>query len=220
MIYKAYIFDLDGTVLDSMDVWKNIDVEFLGKRNLPYTEEYAKALSSMKLNIAAEYTIKLYGLKEEPQDIISEWLDMAKEAFAYRVGLKPYAKELLEALHKNKIPAAVATTSQKELYLPALKRNGILHFFDAIADSDMVSRGKDSPDIFLHAAKLLDQKPCDCIVFEDTAAGISSAKSAGFTVAAVIDGESEVKHAEIREMADFTAPDFEKFYRELEKVTV
>ena len=220
MSYKAYIFDLDGTVLDSMGVWRNIDVEFLGKRNLTFTEEYAKALSSMKLNLAAEYTIKLYGLNEEPQDIINEWLGMAKDAFAYKVGLKPYAKELLETLHKNKIPAAVATTSKKELYLPALERNGILGYFDAIADSDMVASGKDSPEIFLYAAKLLNQKPSDCIVFEDTAAGISSAKSVGFTVAAITDGESEAKHAEITKIADFTAYDFEKFYKELQKAFV
>ncbi|MCM1055799.1 MAG: HAD family phosphatase [Bacteroides sp.] len=215
MIYKAYIFDLDGTVLDSMRVWRDIDVEFLGKRGLPFTEEYAKALSSMKLDLAAEYTIKLYGLKEKPNNIIDEWLEMARDAFAERVGLKPYAAELLESLHKKGIPAAVATTSQKSLYLPALKRNGILRFFDAIADSDMVSAGKNSPEIFLRAAALLSRKPEDCIVFEDTAAGVRSAKGAGFTVAAIIEGEREAELDEIRKTADFTAPDFKRFYEEL-----
>lgn len=217
MHYKAYIFDLDGTVLDSMGVWKNIDIRFLGKRGLTFTPEYAKAISSMKLDIAAEYTIKLYGLMENPRDIIDEWLEMAKEEFAFRVGLKSYARELLETLSKNGIQTAVATTSTKELYVPALKRNGIYEYFDAFADSDTVSKGKDSPEIFLRAAELLNRKPSECIVFEDTAAGLRSAKSAGFTAAAVI-GEETDNAEEIKALADFVSCDFEKFYREAEEI--
>lgn len=215
MNFKAYIFDLDGTVLDSMGVWRNIDIDFLGKRGLPFTEEYAKALSSMKLNLAAEYTIDLYALKEKPQDIISEWLEAAREAFAYKVGLKPYAKEFLELLHSKGIPAAIATTSQKELYVPAVQRNGIEGLFGAVVDSDMVSTGKETPEIFLHAARLLKTEPSDCLVFEDTFSGISSAKSAGFKVAAILDKNNENLHSEIRKIADFAEYDFERFYKKM-----
>lgn len=211
---KGYIFDLDGTVLDSMGVWKNIDRDFLGKRGLTFTEEYAKALSSMKLGPAAEYTIKLYGLNERAEDIIEEWLGAAREEFAERVGLKPYAREMLETLKKREIPMAVATTSQKELYLPALERNGILEYFDVIIDSDMVNRGKESPEIFLAAAKGLGLEPRDCIVFEDTAAGIRSAKEAGFITAAVLDEVQERDHPEIRDTADRIGRDFKEFWEE------
>lgn len=216
MIYKGYIFDLDGTVLDSMGVWHDVDVEFLGKRNLPFTEEYGRAISHMKLEIAAEYTVKLYRLNEDPKDIIKEWLSMAEHAFKNKVGLKKYAREFLELLTELKIPKAVATTSTPSLYRPALKKNGIFEYFDAFSDAEAVTKGKDSPEIFLIAARALRLKPEDCIVFEDTAQAVKTAKKAGFTVAAMEDKENE----EIKETADFVIRDFESFYMELQSAAV
>lgn len=211
MIYKGYIFDLDGTVLDSMGVWHDVDVEFLGKRGLPFSDEYGKAISHMKLELAAEYTVKLYGLEESPSDIIKEWLDMAEYAFKNKVGLKKYAKEFLALLTELKIPKAVATTSRRSLYRPALERNGILGYFDAFSDAEAVSRGKDSPEIFLRAAEALGLKPEDCIVFDDTGEAVRTAKKAGFSVAAVTDKED----TEMKGIADFVIRDFEFFYKDL-----
>lgn len=211
MIYKGYIFDLDGTVLDSMGVWHDVDEEFLGKRGLPFSEEYGKAISHMKLELAAEYTVKLYGLNELPSDIIKEWLNMAEYEFKNKVGLKRYAREFLELLTELKIPKAVATTSRRSLYRPALERNGILGCFDAFSDSESVSKGKESPEIFLKAAEGLGIRPEECIVFEDTGEAVKTAKKAGFTVAAV----TEKEDGEIREIADFVIGDFEFFYKDL-----
>lgn len=211
MIYKGYIFDLDGTVLDSMGVWHDVDEEFLGKRGLPFSEEYAKAISHMKLELAAEYTVKLYGLNELPSDIIKEWMNMAEYEFQNKVGLKRYAREFLELLTELKIPKAVATTGRRSLYRPALERNGILGCFDAFSDSEAVSKGKESPEIFLKAAKELGVRPEECIVFEDTGEAVRTAKKAGFTVAAV----TEKEDGEIRELADFVIWDFEFFYKDL-----
>lgn len=211
MIYKGYIFDLDGTVLDSMGVWHDVDVEFLGKRGLPFSDEYGKAISHMKLELAAEYTVKLYGLDESPSDIIKEWLDMAEYAFKNKVGLKKYAKEFLALLTELEIPKAVATTSRRSLYRPALERNGILGYFDAFSDAEAVSRGKDSPEIFLRAAEALGLEPEDCIVFDDTGEAVRTAKKAGFNVAAVTDKED----TEMKGTADFVIKDFEFFYKDL-----
>lgn len=213
--YKACIFDLDGTVLDSMGVWKRVDEIFLGRRNLPLTDEYCKAISSMKLDLAADYTVELFGLKENPGDIIKEWLDLAREEFTYHIQPKPFAVEYLQKLKEIKIPIAVATTSQKELYLPALKRLNIHHLFDAIVDSETVSCGKDRPDIFLAAAKKLNTAPKDCIVFEDTLHGLSSAAKAGFITVGFLDNAHIKSHDEIKKIADCTACDFKEFYEEL-----
>lgn len=213
--YKACIFDLDGTVLDSMGVWKRVDEIFLGKRSLPLTDEYCKAISSMKLNLAADYTVKLFNLKENPKDIIKEWLDLAREEFTYHIQPKPFAVEYISKLRELKIPMAVATTSQKELYLPALKRLNIYDFFEAVADSETVSFGKDRPDIFLTAAKMLNTAPKDCIVFEDTVHGLSSAAGAGFITVGFLDENHLETHAEIRKIADLTACDFKDFYNQL-----
>lgn len=209
--YKACIFDLDGTLLDSMGVWKEVDEIFLGKRGLPFTEEYGKAISSMKLELAADYTISLYKLDENPKDIISEWLELAKKAFAEHIQPKPFGIELLKQLREKNIPAAVATTSQKELYLPALTRLGILDMFDAIVDSDAVNCGKNRPDIFLKAAAALKTDPKDCIVFEDTVSGIRSARESGFITVGFLDLSAPQFHEEIKSAAHFTAFDFRDF---------
>lgn len=209
--YKACIFDLDGTLLDSMGVWKEVDKIFLGRRGLPFSEEYGKAISSMKLELAADYTVKLYKLEEDPKDIIKEWLELAKEAFAEHIQPKPYGIEFLKQLRERKIPAAIATTSQKELYMPALTRLGILDMFDAIADSEAANCGKDRPDIFLNAAAAVKTEPKDCIVFEDTISGIRSAREAGFMTVGFLDPSMPQVHEEITVEADYTAFDFKDF---------
>lgn len=217
--YKACIFDLDGTVLNSMGVWRRVDEIFLGKRNLPLTDEYCRAISSMKLDLAADYTVKLFQLKENPEDIIREWLDLAREEFTYHIQPKPYAIEYISRLKELNIPIAVATTSQKELYLPALKRLNIHKLFDGVADSETVSFGKERPDIFLEAAKMLNTAPKDCLVFEDTVQGISTAAEAGFITVGFLDENHPETHDEIRKIADCTACDFKEFYENLREKT-
>ena len=194
-----------------MGVWVSIDVEFLGKRGIAFTEEYGKALSSMRLSEAADYTIKLFRLEEKAEDIIEEWLQMSREKFANEIGLKPFAKELLEKLKAEGVPMGVATTSKKELYMPALERNGVRELFDVIVDSDMVKSGKESPEIFLKTAELLGVDPKKCAVFEDTLAGLRSAASCGFMTIGMLDKENAENHGDIREVCDVTAFDFKQF---------
>ena len=211
MDFEACIFDLDGTLLDSMGVWVDIDIEFLGKRGIEFTEEYGKAISSMRLSEAADYTIKLFRLEERAEDIIEEWLEMSREKFAHEIGLKPFAKEFLTELRAKGVPMGIATTSKKELYQPALERNGIAGLFDAIVDSDMVRAGKETPDIYLKAAELLGVAPKKCVVFEDTLAGLRSAASCGFVTVGILDKVNVENHGEIKAVCDAAAFDFKQF---------
>ncbi|MDE6724193.1 MAG: HAD family phosphatase [Ruminiclostridium sp.] len=213
--YKSCIFDLDGTLLDSMGVWRYVDEVFLGKRGLPFTEEYARAVSFMKLNLAADYTVKLFSLDEKPEDIIKEWLDLARHEFTYNIQPKTYGVEYIRLLKEKNIPIAVATSSQKELYSPALKRIGIFDLFDVIMDSDKTDCGKDKPDIFVKTAEALGTKPEECLVFEDTVNGILSAKSAGFITVGFLDEHQPDYKDELIKNADRTAVDFKEFYEEL-----
>ncbi|MCM1298827.1 MAG: HAD family phosphatase [Firmicutes bacterium] len=213
--YKACIFDLDGTLLDSMGVWKRVDEIFLGRRGLPLTDEYCKAISHMKLDLAADYTAEIFHLDENPEDIIKEWLDLAREEFTYRIQSKPYAAEYLKKLKELKIPIAVATTAQRELYVPALKRLGFYSLFDGFADSELLNCCKDRPDIFLAAAKMLDAEPKDVLVFEDTVHALKTAKQAGFITVGFLDGDHIKDHEEIKKIADCTACDFKDFFEEL-----
>lgn len=211
MEFDACIFDLDGTLFDSMGVWVSIDIEFLRKRGIEFTQEYGKAISSMRLSEAADYTIKLFRLEEKAEDIIEEWLQMSREKFAHEIGLKPFAKELLLELRARGVPMGIATTSKKELYQPALERNGIAELFDVIVDSDMVRTGKESPDIYLKAAELMGVAPKRCVVFEDTLVGLRAAASCGFFTVGMLDKENAENHGEIAAVCDVTAYDFKQF---------
>ena len=211
MEFEACIFDLDGTLLDSIGVWVDIDVEFLGKRGVPFTEAYGRATATMRMREAADYTVRLYQLEENADDIMAEWMDMAKDRYANQIGLIPYAREFLLELRAKGVPMGIATMGKKELYQPALERNGIAELFDVIVDADMVSTGKESPEIFLKTAELLGVDPKKCMVFEDTLAGLRSAASCEFITVGMLDKENAENHEEIEKLCDATAFDFRKF---------
>ena len=95
MDFNAAIFDLDGTILDSMDVWEHIDIQFLKKRNLPVPENYVTEICARSFEEAAQYTIDLLGLQETVEGIIEEWNNMAVEEYSNHVGLLPHALDYL-----------------------------------------------------------------------------------------------------------------------------
>ncbi len=200
--FSAAIFDLDGTLLDSLGVWTDIDREFLKKRGIAVPNDYQDAIKCMSMREAADYTAARFMLKESADELIAEWLDMAQTAYATTVGLKPFAKEYLEALHKMGVRLAVATSSARELFVPALKRNGIWELFSATVTTAEVGRGKEFPDVYLKAADLLGARPEDCAVFEDVPAAVRTARKAGFYTVAVQDNYSLHEEAELRALAN------------------
>ena len=205
---KAYIFDLDGTLLDSMGVWANIDIDFLKKRGINAPDDYTGTVLSMSLQEAAAYTIERFELPESVGSLIQEWNEMAAYAYGNTVKMKPHAKDYIVALHENGAKLAIATSLPARLYEPALRNLGIFGLFHVICSTDEVDFGKTRPDIFLHAAKKLGVPPLDCIVFEDILAAIKSAKSIGMTVYGVYDKSSEADWEQIMEIADGIIIDF------------
>ena len=206
---KAYIFDLDGTLLDSMGIWEEIDIEFLKKRGIAIPADYMDALSSMNLTEAAAYTIQRFALPDSVDGLIQEWKDMAVYAYGNTVQMKQHAKAYLAALHKRGAKLAVATSCHVELYESALHNHGIYDLFHVFCTSDEVGFGKSRPDIFLHTANKLGVPPCDCIVFEDILAAVKSAKSIGMTVYGVYDNSSKADWEQIKEIADGVIFDFQ-----------
>ena len=205
---KAYIFDLDGTLLDSTGVWDEIDHSFLQKRGIAVPPDYADAIAPMTFTETANYTIERFGLSESPESLMREWRDMAIDIYSTSVELKPYAKELLLALHERRDPLAVATSATEAVFRPALRRHGIHDLFDVICTSEEAGYGKTRPDVFLLTAERLGVSPHDCIVFEDILAAIKSAKSIGMTVYGVYDAGSKRDWEEIKQIADGVIYDF------------
>ncbi len=202
MDFQAAIFDLDGTLLNSMDVWEKIDVQFLSKRGLPVPPNYVTEICARSFVEAAQYTIDLFGLPESVEAIIDEWNRMATYEYANDVGLLPYALEYLSKLKAAHIKLGVATGLPEELYKPCLLHNGIYALFDALCSTDQVEHGKEYPDIFLFAAEALQVPPAKCVVFEDVLPAVQSAKQAGMLVYGIYDKYSAHHRAEISAWAD------------------
>lgn len=200
---KGAIFDLDGTILDSSWVWEQVDMTFLGDRGFEVPDDYVEAISPLGAEKAAVYTVERFGLNENPADLVREWFDMAKKEYHSRVVCKPYAISYIKKLHDRGVKMAVATSSDRELFLPTLEREGILKYFDDIVTVNEVERGKGFPDIYEEAARRINLEPKDCVVFEDILTGISGAKKGNFNVVAVRDENSVQYMDKIKRLADY-----------------
>lgn len=208
MKIDAVIFDLDGTLIDSMWLWAEIDRDFLNRRGFDVPPDYMEAVCVLSYQAAAEYTIKRFGLRESADAVIREWFDMAVCEYGRRVTLKPYVREYLTLLKGKGIKLGVATGSTEVLYRPVLENNHIRPFFDVVCSVDEVERGKNYPDLFLYAARKLMTRPSRCLVFEDALQAARGAKSAGMTVYGVYDEASQRNWEEIRRIADGVIRDF------------
>ena len=208
MNFEAAIFDLDGTLLNSMDVWEKIDIAFLSKRGLPVPQNYVTEICARSFEEAAQYTIELFRLNETVPAIIEEWNLMAAHEYANNVCLMPYTHEYLLRLKAFNIKLAVATGLPEKLYKPSLMNNGVYDVFDFLCSADQVQRGKECPDIFLFASDGLGTSPQKCIVFEDVLPAVKSAKQAGMITYGVYDKYSSDHESEIRAIADGYIYDF------------
>jgi len=211
--FEAAIFDLDGTLLDSMDVWRQIDIDFLGRRGFDVPADYIAAICSMSFRETAEYTVEYFNLDEPPEDLMEEWFQMAIDRYSTEVRLKPYAKEYLLFLKERGIKLGTATSLPRSLAEPALKNNGVYHLFDAFTTTEEAGRSKEYPDVYLLAARKLGVEPGNCIVFEDILPGIKAIRAAGMRPYGVYDKSSEHHQAEIKAMSEVYVRDFGQLLR-------
>ena len=207
---ECAVFDLDGTLLDSSWVWEKVDEKFLGDRGFQVPDDYVDEISPLGAERAAVYTIERFGLNEDKDDIVREWIEMAKKEYATEVVCKPYAKEFLEELHKLNIKMAVATSSDRELFMKTLEREGILKYFQKIVTVDEVERGKGYPDIYEEAARRIKVNPHKCLVFEDILAGVTGASLGEFNVVAVFDEKSKHNWEKIKSISKYSINDYKE----------
>lgn len=178
--FKGAIFDLDGTLLDSMNLWCEVDRVFFSSRNLIMPENYTSIIAPMGFYRAALYSKEEFNLSESVEEIIDEWNSLALKKYENEIELKKGAKEYLFHLKQNGVKLAIATANDKRLFLSCLKRHSIIDLFDNITTLSEVNRGKGFPDIYEKAATKMGLKNNECVVFEDIYAGIKGAKDGNF----------------------------------------
>ncbi|MCT8977505.1 HAD family phosphatase [Clostridium sp. CX1] len=207
---KGAIFDMDGTLIDSMWVWTKVDEEYLEKRNIKLPDNLKEEIEHMSFSEVAQYFKNRFDLPDSIEEIQSEWNHMAIHHYTHDVKLKAGAKEFLSLLKSKGIKIGLATSNCKLLIEIALKNNDIYHFFDSISTTDEVIRGKDFPDIYLLAAKKLNLQPEECAVFEDILPAVKGAKSAGMVVIGVHDLYSEYQKQDIINHADMYISEYDE----------
>ena len=205
--FKGVIFDLDGTLADSMGIWAQIDIDFLSKRNIELPSDYMHKIAHLGSYQTALYTIERFNLTDSPEELISEWVEMAKKAYE-EIPLKPGADFFLDYLSKNNIKIAIASATELSLIERFLKTKGIYEKIDTIVTLSEVNRGKEFPDIYLKCCEKLNIEPADCMVCEDLLAAVRGAKSGGFYVVGIYDSYSKKDTKHIKECCDKFIYDF------------
>lgn len=209
---KAIIFDADGTLLDSMDIWTEIGTRFLLSKGINIKEELAREISTLSYEQAAEYYIKHFDNTATVEDIRNGVNALVRNFYFDEVVLKDGVKEFLSYLKSLGIKMCVATATDRFLIEAALKRNGILSYFEDVLTCEEVGAGKNEPIIYEKALELLGTDKSDTLVFEDAHYAIVTAKKAGFKIVAIQD-DAEKRHEEkIKALSDVYITSYSELY--------
>lgn len=191
---KTAIFDVDGTLLDSMQMWINFGKDYLTLKGVEFPCDIDETIQYFSLRETAEYFSSVFGLGTA--DDIEEDIKRVTEQFYFeKVRPKEGVTELLGILRENGVRMYVATATYSSLIRPALERLGLLSYFEGIVTCSDVGHGKDCPDVFLAALDALDGELGSAWVFEDAMHAVKTAKKAGFSVCCIYD-ETEASNKE------------------------
>jgi len=194
------LFDLDGTLLDSNRVWTRIDLEFLGRHGLSPTEEYCHTVGHSIFPVAAQFTKDYYHLDLTPQAIMDEWLNMAWQAYAHEVPLKPGAAEFISRCQKDGDRLVLLTACVPALCRAALERHGLTQTFEQLIFAQEMGLEKRQSEVYLRTADLLGVSPEDCVFYEDGPGNCAAARSVGMTVVGIYDPFYESRQEELRQV--------------------
>lgn len=207
---RGAIFDIDGTLLDSMSIWDTIGESYLRSIGYEPKENLNERFKNMSLHQAACYYIDKYNVTLSIEEIMNGVNTMLESYYAYKVEMKPHAADFLAKLHKKGVKMCIATATDKQLVEAALKRCGVLNYFHDIFTCKDVGHGKDEPFIYRKAMQSIGTEKAETIIFEDALYAVKTAKRDSFTVAAVYD-RHEKGQSEIYSLADFCLNDFSDF---------
>lgn len=204
----AVLFDLDGSLVDSMWLWKDIDIAYLGRFGISVPEGLQTEIEGMSFSETAAYFKERFQLPSSLEEIKEDWNRMAWDKYTHEVPLKAGAEAFVKHCHQAGIRLGIASSNSRALVENVLTVHGIIDSFDSIVTACDVERGKPAPDVYLEAARQCRVSPKRCLVFEDIIPGILAGKAAGMKVCAVEDEYSLHQEEEKRRLADYYIKDY------------
>lgn len=181
-----FLFDMDGTLIDSNGIWKDVDRTFLARRGMPYTHAYYEGVAHTIFPLAAAFTKEFCHLSESCEDIMAEWMELAEGLYA-KVSVKPGVRAYLRQCRAEGRQMAVVTSSVPEHCRTALEHLDLLKYFDRITYAQELALEKKDPGVWLAAARDNGADPRDCTVFDDSIAACRGARAAKMRVVGVYD---------------------------------
>ncbi len=205
---KAAIFDLDGTLIDSLWIWEQADTEVLRRHGYVPDDAYYASVSHLNYGQCLDYILSRYPLPMTKEALSAEIYQLAFRHYNEIRSLKPGAKAYLEALHKRGIKLGMATACLRSICEQVLKNCDVFGLFDVIVYSDEIGCNKSNPDIYLRTAALLQTQPSAVVSFEDVPQAVRSAKKAGMVTVGVADSFWKEKVGVLEQEADYFILDF------------
>lgn len=206
---EAVIFDMDGTLIDSMWIWPDVDREFLEKYHLAAPKNFQERMEGKSYTEVAAYFLKCFPeLPLTIDEVKKEWTDMTYEKYTTEVKLKEGVREFMNWCRNAGIRLGIATSNARELADATLKALAIADYFDSVRTSCEAAAGKPAPDVYLLVAKDMAVRPERCLVFEDVPMGILAGKNAGMRVCGIDDEFSRPQEEKKRALSDYYIRDY------------
>ena len=197
---KFAIFDMDGTLIDSMGFWKNLAAEYLTAKGIAEIPgEILERIRPMTMSESAALFKQAFGLTG---DVEAEMNAMMEDHYRKDIPLKPGVREYLENLHRQGVRMCVASATAEHLMESCLTRLGVRQYFEFLLSCETVGAGKSSPLVYQESAKRLGGCPSEIAVFEDALYAVQTATEAGFHVMGVYDDSAAGNWQRIEELSD------------------
>lgn len=197
---QYYLFDMDGTLVDSMDAWSGVMVQILKEEQIPQPDGLIRTITPLGYRGTAHYYIDCLGLSDTEDHLIARMLDKAVYQYTHHVPAKAGVKEYLLQLKAQGCSCNVLTASPHDTTDVCLQHNGLYDLFDHVWSTDDFGLSKGSPEIYHRAAERLGCTIDDIVFFDDNLLALTAAKKAGLEVVGVYDKFSREDRESIRQL--------------------
>ena len=209
---KLLLLDMDGTLIDSNGIWKDVDIRFLARRGIEYSKAYYDGVAHTIFPLAAKFTKEFCALEESCEEIMQEWMELAKGLYS-TVAIKSGVREYLQQCRAEGTRMVLVTSSVPEHCHTAMQHLGLMEYFENITFAQELGLEKKDPAIWLAVAERNGVSPENCIVFDDSLSACKGAKAAGMQVVGVYDRFFAADEKSMRSFCDRYIQSFEELLK-------